>query len=151
MEKYYKVIAENRKAFFDFHILDTFTAGLVLKGSEVKSLRLGRVTIKDSFARVESGEIWVYNMHINPYERSTEKVDPYRKRKLLVSALELRRIVGRTSEKGLTLVPLKIYFSGDWAKIDLGIAKAKKIFEKKEKLIKKASDIDVAKALKRNR
>jgi len=150
-EKYYKVIAENRKAFHDFHILDTFKAGIVLKGQEVKSLRLGHVNLKDSFGRVESGEIWLYNMHISPYERGMEKIDPDRRRKLLFDRQELRKIVGRVSERGLTLVPLKIYFSGDWAKVDLAVAKSKKIFEKKAKLIKKAVEIDIAKALKRKR
>ena len=151
MEKYYKVIAENRRAFFDFHIMETYHAGISLSGSEVKSLRLGRANLKDAFARVESGEVWLYNMHISPYERSSEKIDPYRKRKLLLKQVELRKVVGKVSEKGFTLVPLKIYFSGDWAKVDLAIAKAKKIFEKKEKLIKKAIDNDIAKAIKGKR
>ena len=117
----------------------------------MKSLRGGRANLGDSFGRVESGEIWLYNMHISPYERSSEKIDPYRKRKLLLKQVELRKVVGKVSEKGFTLVPLKIYFSGDWAKVDLAIAKAKKIFEKKEKLIKKAIDNDIAKAIKGKR
>lgn len=150
-EKYYKVISDNRKAFFDYHILDTYRAGIELLGSEVKSLRAGKVNLHDSFARVESGEVWLYNMHISPYERASEKIDPYRKRKLLLKRDELRKIVGKVSEKGLTLVPLKIYFSGDWAKVDLALAKAKKVFDKKVKLIKKAVDDDIAKAIKRNR
>lgn len=150
-EHFYKVAAENRKAYHDFSIIETYQCGIVLLGSEVKSIRLGRVNLKDSFGRVENGELWLYNMHVNPYERSSQKLDPYRKRKLLVNSRELRKIVGAVSEKGLTLVPLKLYFSRDWAKIDLGIAKAKKNFEKKEKLIKKASDIEIARALKEKR
>ncbi|MBI5700242.1 SsrA-binding protein SmpB [Candidatus Saganbacteria bacterium] len=151
MAKYYKLVTENRKAFHDFTIIDTYSAGISLTGSEVKSIRLGRVNLKDSFARVESGEVWLYNMHVNPYERSSEKTDPYRTRKLLLNSNELRKIIGMVSEKGFTLVPLKLYFSGDWAKVDIGVAKAKKIFKKKAKLIEKAVDIDIAQALKRNR
>lgn len=151
MDKFYKLIAENRKAFHDFSILETFRAGLILLGAEVKSIRLSKVNLKDSFARVESGEVWLYNMHINPYQRANEGLDPYRKRKLLFTRRELKKIVGLTSQKGLTLVPLKIYFLGDWAKIDIGLAKSKKQYEKKEQLIKKISDKEIGKALKRNR
>ena len=151
MPKYYKVIAENRKAYHDYTILETVQGGIVLSGAEVKSLRLGRANLKDSFGRVESNEIWLYNMHISPYDRSSEKLDPYRARKLLFNKQELRKIIGRVSEKGLTLVPLKAYFSGDWAKIDLGVAKSKKTYEKKEQLIKKIADKEIEKALKRNR
>lgn len=151
MAKYYKVAAENRKAFHDYHIIETFSAGLILSGYEVKSLRLGRVNLKDSFGRVESQEIWLYNMHISPYERADKGIDPYRKRKLLLKRPELNKIIGRMAEKGLVLIPLKIYFSGDWAKVDVALAKGKKVFEKKAKLIKKASDIDIARELKGRR
>lgn len=151
MGKYYKLIAENRKAFHDFNILETLSCGLALLGSEVKSIRAGRVHLKDSFARVESHEIWLYNMHISPYERSSEKLDPYRKRKLLLQRHELNKAVGKVSEKGMTLVPLKLYLSGDWVKIDIGIAKAKNVFDKKVKLIKKAVDIDLRRELKKRR
>ena len=93
MSDYYKVVAENRKAFHDYNIIEDYRAGLVLAGQEVKSLRVGRINLKDSFGRVESGEIWVYNMHISPYERASKSIDPYRKRKLLLSRQELRKIL----------------------------------------------------------
>ena len=151
MDKYYKVVAENRKAYHYYHILEVYSGGLALRGSEVKSLRGGRANLGDSFGRVESGEIWLYNMHISLYERAQEKVDPYRKRKLLFTKQELRKLIGKTAEKGLTLIPLKVYFSGDWAKVDLGLAKSKKEFQKKDELIKKSIDKDIMQALKRNR
>ena len=113
MSKFYKVIAENRKAYYDYNIIETYQAGIVLSGSEVKSLRLGKINLKDGFARVESGEIWLYNTHIGTYERSSDKLDPYRQRKLLLKKQELRKIIGRVAERGYTLVPLKVYFSGD--------------------------------------
>ncbi|OGC05802.1 SsrA-binding protein [candidate division WOR-1 bacterium RIFOXYD2_FULL_36_8] len=151
MVKFYKIIAENRMARHEYHILDTLTAGIILKGAEVKSLRLGRVNLKDSFARVESGEIWLYNTHISPYERASEKIDPYRNRKLLLSKQELKKAIGKVSEKGLTLIPLKMYFSGDWAKVEIALAKAKKKYEKREKLVKKSADKEIERALKGNR
>src|SRR3989339_834984 len=150
MSKFYKVIAENRKAYYDYNIIETYQAGIVLSGSEVKSLRLGKINLKDGFARVESGEIWLYNTHIGTYERSSDKLDPYRQRKLLLKKQELRKIIGRVAERGYTLVPLKVYFSGDWAKVDLSVAKAKKKYEKKEKLIRKNADKEIERALKGN-
>lgn len=142
-KNYYKLIAENRKAFFDYHILETYQAGIELLGSEVKSLRLGRANLKDSFARVEGGQVLLYNLHISPYEKSRSGLDPTRKRKLLLNRLELKKLYGRVAEKGLTLVPLKLYFKGDWAKIDLAVGKAKKKFEKRAKLRKEAVEKEV--------
>lgn len=146
MPKYFKLIAENRQAFFDYHILETYRAGIELLGSEVKSLRLGRVNLKDSFARVEKGQVFLYNMHISPYEKARSGLDPLRKRKLLLNRLELRKLYGKVAEKGLTLIPLKLYFEGDWAKIDLAVGKAKKKFEKRAKLRKEAVERDIEEA-----
>jgi SsrA-binding protein len=145
---YYKLIAENRQAFFDYHILETYQAGLELLGSEVKSLRLGRVNLKDSFARVEKGQVFLYNMHISPYEKTRPGLNPLRVRKLLLNSGELRKLYGRVAEKGLTLIPLKLYFEGDWAKIDLAVGKAKKKFEKRAKLRKEAVEKEVEKEFK---
>jgi len=147
-KKYFKLIAENRKAFFDYHILETFKAGIELLGSEVKSLRLGRVNLKDSFARLEGGEILLYNTHISPYEKARSGLDPLRKRKLLLNRSEMKKLYGKVAEKGLTLVPLKLYFEGDWAKIDLAVGKAKKKFEKRTKLRKEAVEKEVEREFK---
>jgi len=130
--KYYKIVAENRKARFDYHILETYKAGLVLTGNEVKSIRLGKVNLKDSFGRIERGAIWIFGMHISPY--SAAKADPLRPRKLLLTGRETLKLIGKVSEKGLTLIPLKIFFEGNWAKVDLALAKAKRKYEKRETL-----------------
>jgi len=148
-KKFYKVIAENRKARFDYHILETFQAGIMLSGSEVKSVRMGGVNLRDSFGKVEKAEIFLYNMHITPYEKSGVWVtDARRKRKLLLGKQELRKVIGRVTEKGLTLVPLKVYFSGDWLKVDLAVCKSKKKFEKRAKLLKRYAEREVERELK---
>jgi len=145
--RYKKVIAENRKAFFDYAILDSYQAGIVLAGTEVKSIRLGRVNLKDSFARVENGEIWLFNMHVSPYQQGGRyNLDPTRQRKLLLRQSELKKLIGRVQEKGLTLVPLKLYLMGNWVKVDLALAKSKKLFEKREKIKKKETQREVARA-----
>ena len=147
MAKYFKPIAENRKARFDYNILETFKAGLVLNGSEVKSLRLGRVNLKDSFGRVEKGEVWIYGMHISPYQKE-EKLSPTRPRKTLLKKKELVKLIGKVAERGLTLVPLKLFFDGNWAKIELGLAKAKRKYEKREALRRKEAKREIEKAFK---
>jgi len=138
MPRYKKVLSENRKAFFDYTILETFQAGISLKGTEVKSIRLGRVNLKDSFARVAKGEIWLHNMHVSPYEQGGRyNLNPIRERKLLLNKNELKKLIGRVQEKGLTLVPLKLYLMDNWVKVDLALAKSKKEYEKREKIKKK--------------
>jgi len=129
---YYKVAAENRKARFDFNVLEVYKAGLVLTGSEVKSVRLGRVNLRDSFGRAERGEIWIYGMHITPY--GAAKIDPLRRRKVLLTKREQVKLIGKAAEKGLTIIPLKLYFEGNWAKVDLALGRAKKKYEKRETL-----------------
>jgi SsrA-binding protein len=127
-----KHVAENRKAFHDYHILETFEAGLVLVGTEVKSIREGAVNLRDSFARVEGGEVWLYNVHINPYShRGYADHDPTRRRKLLLHRQEIRKLVGKTTERGMTLVPTRLYFRNGHVKVSIGLAKGKKIHDKR--------------------
>ncbi len=147
MPRYKKVLAENRKAFFDYSILETFQAGISLKGTEVKSIRLGRANLKDSFARVDKGEIWLYNMHVSPYEQGGRyNLNPIRERKLLLNKGEMKKLIGRVQEKGLTLIPLKLYLMDNWVKVDLALAKSKKEYEKREKIRKKEAAREVERA-----
>ncbi len=145
--RYKKVIAENRKAFFDYTIIETYQAGIVLKGTEVKSIRSGEVNLKDSFGRIENGEIWLFNMHLSPYKQGgIYNLEPTRQRKLLMRKNEMNKLIGKVQEKGLTLIPLKIYLMGNWVKVDLALAKSKKMFEKREKIKKKETAREVARA-----
>jgi len=147
MPRYKKVLAENRKAFFDYSILETFQAGIALKGTEVKSIRMGRVNLKDSFARVFKDEIWLYNMHVSPYEQGGRyNLNPIRERKLLMNKNELKKLIGRVQEKGLYLVPIKLYLMDNWVKVDLALGKSKKVYEKREKIKKRETDREVARA-----
>lgn len=149
MAKYYKVLAENRKARFDFNILEVKKVGLVLSGSEVKSIRQGRVNLKDSFGKVEKEEIWIYGMHVSPYQRADKRtIDPIRCRKVLLQKRELVKLIGKVSEKGLTLVPLKIFLDGNWVKLDLGLAKAKRKYEKRETLKRKEDKREIERAFR---
>lgn len=144
-----KVVATNRKAFHNFSIEETFEAGIVLEGSEVKSLRNGNVSLKESYALVEKGEVYLYNMHIAPYEKaSAYSPDPKRKRKLLLHKWEIRRLIGKVRERGYTLIPLKVYFKGPFAKIELGLAKGKKKYDKRRELAEKAERRELERALK---
>jgi len=148
MEKV-KVITENRKARHDYHILETYEAGIELKGTEEKSLRSGKANLKDSYAQVENGELFLFNMHISPYEQGNRfNVDPVRKRKLLMHKKEIMRLLGKTKEKGLTLVPLKAYFTRGKVKIELALAKGKKLYDKREAQAEKSAQRDIDKALK---
>lgn len=129
-----KVISVNRKARHEYHIEDSYTAGLVLVGTEVKSLRAGRVNISDAFARIEkNGETYIYNMHVTPHaEGNRYNVDPDRPRKLLLNRKEINRLVGVTQQKGLTLVPLSLFFDRGFAKLELGVGKGKKLYDKRD-------------------
>lgn len=128
-----KVISENRRARYDYFIEETIEAGIVLQGTEVKSIRLGKVNLKDSFARVDNGEVFLHGMHISPYEQGNRfNHDPLRPRKLLLHKREIRRLIGKTREDGYTLVPTKLYFSNGKCKVELGIAKGKKLYDKRE-------------------
>ncbi len=149
MAKYFKIAAENRKARFDYAVLEVYKAGLVLTGNEVKSLRQGKANLQDSFARAERGEIWIYGMHISPYSTADQaKIDPIRPRKVLLQKREMVKLASKAAEKGLTLVPLKVYFEGNWAKVDLALAKAKKKFEKRDKLRRKTAEREIDRAFK---
>ncbi len=132
-EKHIKIIAQNRKARYDYFIEDELEAGLVLKGTEVKSLRLGKAHLKDAYARVKDGEVYVYQMHIGPYPFAYyDNHDPLRPRKLLLHKREIKRLYGKVNEKGFTLVPLKIYFKNGKVKITLALVRGKRKYDKRE-------------------
>ena len=142
-----RVIAKNKKARYDYHIFDTFEAGIVLKGQEVKSIRQGKVSLSDSFAQVMSGEVFLFNMHISPYEKAGEILEAKRDRKLLLSKREIRKIEGKLKNEGLTLVPLELYFKRNLVKVSLAIGKGKKKYEKRDKIIKKEQKREIKKYL----
>lgn len=144
-----KVITDNRKARHDYHILETFETGIELKGTEVKSLRQGKANLKDSYAQVDDGQLFLLNMHISPYEQGNRfNVDPLRKRKLLMHKREIMRLLGKTKEEGLTLVPLKAYLSRGKVKIELALAKGKKLYDKREAAAEKTAKREIDKAMK---
>jgi SsrA-binding protein len=142
-------VAENRKAFHDFHILETFEAGMVLLGTEVKSIREGNVNLRDSYARVEGGEIWIYNVHITPYShRGYSDHEPTRRRKLLLHRSEIRKLIGKTVEKGMTLVPTRMYFKNGHVKVAIGLAKGKKAHDKRETIKRRDAERETRAAVK---
>src|SRR5687767_11888734 len=133
-----KIVASNRRAWHEFDIQDRFEAGVQLVGSEVKSLRLGRVDLVDAYAEIQGGELWLCQLHINPYQSSPYAPPAARRRKLLVSRAELDRLVGKVAHKGMTLVPLKLYFSPrGWAKVEIGVAKGRKLHDRRETIKKR--------------
>ena len=151
-EKAQSSIAENRKAFHDFHLLETFEAGLVLLGTEVKAIREGRVNLRDSFARVEGGEVYLYNVNISPYShRGYADHEPLRRRKLLLHRDEIRKLIGKTVVKGMTLVPVRLYFKGGRVKVAVSLAKGKKEFDKRETLKQREVDRETRAAVKSRR
>ena len=151
-EEAQKSIAENRKAFHDFHILETFEAGVALVGTEVKAIREGAVNLRDSFARVEGSEVWVYNIHINPYShRGYSDHEPTRRRKLLLRRQEIRKLIGRTVERGMTLVPTRMYFKNGYVKIAIGLAKGKQAHDKRETIKRREADRETRAAVKERR
>lgn len=142
------VIAKNPSAYRDYSIAETIEAGLELKGSEVKSLRANKVNLKDSFARVERGEVFLYNMHIASYEHtSLFRPDPIRTRKLLLHRAQIDKLIGNLSQKGMTLVPLKLYFKKGLAKIALGVAKGRRLYDKREAIKKREIQRDIRRTL----
>ena len=145
-------IAENRKAFHDYHVLDTWEAGMVLLGTEVKSIREGRVNLRDSFARVEKGEVWLYNVNISSYShRGYADHEPLRQRKLLMHRDEIRKLIGKTTEKGMTLVPLRMYFKQGRVKVAIGLAKGKKDYDKRETIKRRETERETRAAVKSRR
>jgi len=147
-----KNIAENRKAMHDYHLLETFEAGVVLLGTEVKSIREGRVNLRDSYARIEGGELWVHNVHISPYShRGYAEHEALRRRKLLLHADEIRKLIGKVEEKGMTLVPLRMYFKNGRVKLAVSLAKGKKHYDKRETIKRREADRETRAAIKGRR
>ncbi len=144
-----KIIATNKKAYHDYFIDEVFEAGMVLTGTEVKSLRQGAANLKDAFCRIKNDEIFVNNLHISPYEHGNiHNVDPTRVRKLLLHRAEIAKLVRKVEEKGLSLVPTKIYFKNSLVKLEIGVARGKKLHDKRETLKRKEADREMAKAIK---
>lgn len=145
-----RLIAENRKAYHDFFIVERFEAGIALTGTEIKSIRMGRINLKDSFARVENGELFLYNVHISPYTHGNRyNHEPLRVRKLLLKKKEIMKLFGRTQEKGFSLVATKLYWSGDWAKVELGLAKGKKEYDKRDSIKERDSKREIDRAMRK--
>lgn len=133
-----KLIANNKKAYHDYFILETYEAGISLHGTEVKSLRMGKCSIKEAFIRIDRGEVFVYGMHISPYEKGNIfNKDPLRVRKLLLHKAEINKMLGKMKEKGMAIMPLKVYFKGSLVKLEIGLAKGKKIYDKRQDIAKK--------------
>ena len=145
----YKLISTNKKAYHDYHIFETYTAGIVLTGTEIKSVRAGRVNLKDGFAKIENNEVWLYNSHISPYDMGNRyNHDPERKRKLLLTKQEISKLLGKIKQTGYTLIPTKLYISGGWAKVELGLAQGKKLYDKRESMAAKSAKRDIERAMK---
>jgi SsrA-binding protein len=146
-----KIVCKNKRAFHDYHIEGIMEAGIMLKGSEVKSLRAGRANLKDGYAQLEGGEVFLHNVHISPYSHTTyDKVNPLRVRKLLLHRREIRKLIGKLHEKGIALIPLKIYFIDNGkAKVELGLARGKKLYDKRASLKEKQSNREMERAIRR--
>lgn len=148
-EKAEKIVAENRKAYHDYHLLETFEAGLVLVGTEVKAIREGRVNLRDSYARVENGEVFVFNVHISPYShRGYADHEPLRRRKLLLHDYEIRKLVGKTVARGMTLVPVRMYFKNGRVKLAVSLAKGKQARDKRETVKRREAERETRAAIK---
>jgi SsrA-binding protein len=145
-------IAENRKAFHDYHLLETFEAGIALMGTEVKAIREGRVNLRDSFARLENGEVFLFNVNISPYShRGYAEHEPLRRRKLLLHRHEIRKLIGKTVEKGMTLIPTRLYFKNGRVKVAISLAKGKKEYDKRETVKRREADRETRAAIKTRR
>lgn len=144
-----KLVANNKKAYHDYFIEEKYEAGLVLHGTEVKSLRMGKCSIKEAFIRIENSEVFIYGMHISPYEKGNIfNKDPLRVRKLLLHKQQIRKLIGNSAEKGYTIVPLQVYFKDGRAKIEIGLAKGKKLYDKRQDIAKKDQRREAEKELK---
>jgi SsrA-binding protein len=145
-----KIIAKNRRARHDYHVVDSVEAGVVLRGTEVKSVRLGKVQLVDGFAKVDGGEIFLYGVHINPYEQGNRfNVDPRRTRKLLLHRSEIRRLDRQVREKGMTLIPLSVYLKRGRVKLEVGICRGKRMHDKRRAIAERDADRDMERALRR--
>ena len=148
-QKAQRIVADNRKAFFDFHVLETLEAGIALLGTEIKAIREGRVNLRDSYARLENGEIWLLNVHISPYSHTGyAHHEERRQRKLLLHKHEIMKLAGRVQEKGLTLVPLQLYFKGGRLKVSIGLVKGKQAPDKRETIRRREVDRETWAAVK---
>ncbi|MBR6222098.1 MAG: SsrA-binding protein SmpB [Lachnospiraceae bacterium] len=146
-----KLIANNKKAYHDYFIDETFEAGIALAGTEVKSLRLGQCSIKESFISIDKGEVYILKMHINPYEKGNIfNKDPLRTRKLLLHKAEINKLLGKAKEKGYTIVPLRVYFKDSLVKVEIGLARGKKLYDKRESIAKKDQQRDVERQFKQS-
>ena len=144
-----KLIANNKKAYHDFFIDETYECGIALHGTEVKSMRMGKCSIKEAFVRIEDGEVFVYGMHVSPYEKGNIfNKDPLRVRKLLLHKKEILKIFGKMKEQGITLVPLQVYFKGSLVKVEIGLARGKKLYDKRDDLAKKDAKREIDRAFK---
>lgn len=144
-----KALAQNKKAAHDYFIEDTFEAGIVLTGTEIKSIRQGKANLQDSFARISNGEAWLINMHVSPFEQGNRfNVDPTRTRKLLMHKGEIMKLIGQTKERGYALIPLKLYVKNGYCKVLLGLAKGKKNYDKRESIAKRDAERDMQRALR---
>ena len=145
-----KVIENNKKAFHEYHIFDRFDAGIVLVGTEIKSIRKGGVSLKESFARIDDGELWLYDCNIAPYDKGNRfNHEPQRVRKLLLHKKELLKIIGKIKKEGYTIIPLQMYLQDGFAKVEIALCKGKKLYDKRDDLAKKAVQRDVERAMKR--
>lgn len=144
-----KTVARNKKALHEYHVIEQLEAGMVLTGPEVKSIREGKASLAESFARVDHGEVWLYDMHVSPYDPASRwNADPTRPRKLLLKAREIRRLIGATKEKGLTLVPLDLYISRGYVKVSLALARGKKLYDKREDIKRKDAKREIDRVVK---
>jgi SsrA-binding protein len=149
-EKGRKVVASNRRARHDYAILDTYEAGVLLTGTEVKSLRAGRASLVDAYAQIKSGEVFLHGMHIPEYAQGTwTNHDPRRVRKLLLHRLEIERLTGKVKEGGLTLIPLSVYFADGWAKVEIGLARGKRAYDKRQDLARRDAEREINRAVSR--
>jgi SsrA-binding protein len=147
----YRAIATNRRAFHDYEVLERLEAGIVLAGTEIKSVRAGKISLQDGFARVDRGEGWLENVYIAPYDHGNRyNLESRRRRKLLLHHSELVRLVGKVQERGLTLVPLRVYIKGSRAKVELGIARGRKLYDKREAIAERDAERDIEQAFKRD-
>ncbi len=144
-----KIISTNRKAFHEYHIFDKFNAGMVLTGTEIKSIRKGAINLKDSFVKIDDAEVFLYNCHISPYEQGNRyNHEEKRTRKLLLNKREIDKLIGRIKKDGYAIVPLEVYLENGWAKIEIALAKGKKLYDKRDDLAKKAQARDIDRAVK---
>jgi len=143
-----QVAIRNRRARYDYHVLDSFECGIVLEGSEVKSIRNGRANLQDGYARIDGGEVWLHGMHVSPYEFSRGDLDPVRPRKLLLHRKEIDELTRATAEKGVTLVPLRVYFKDGRAKVELAVARGKRTYDKRRAIAERDAKREADRAMK---